>query len=112
MATLTVVNTTIDISTSITYDSAAAGGDQFVNDGNIVLLVRNGSGSSVTVTITPGQAPYAGGAYSPLAVAVPAGDNYLIGPFRVDVYNDNSNYVQITYSATTSVTLKAIRVRF
>lgn len=92
------------------YAAAAAGGDSFLNDGKVVLHVKNTNGSARTVTVasqrpaTPGLAP------ANNAVSVPAttGDRF-IGPFDPGIWNDANGAVQVTYSADAGVTIAAIR---
>lgn len=91
------------------YAAASAGGDYFQNSGSEVLHVKNGSGSSVTVTIIT-QATVDGMAVTDRTVAVPAGADRMIGPFPAGTYNDGDGRVQITYSATTSVTVGVIKI--
>lgn len=89
--------------------AAAVGGDQFLNTGKEVLIVANGSGVSINVTFaTP--ATVDGLAVADRTVAVAAGVTKAIGPFQRYAYNDTSNYVQITYSAVTTVTVKVVSV--
>lgn len=93
---------------------AAAASDSFDNNGDVMLLVRNASGSAVTVTIdAPGAAnPYPSGKQfdADVDVSVPAttGER-LIGPFPPARFNDSSGRVQLSWSATTSVTWAAVR---
>lgn len=72
------------------------------------LHVKNGSGVSVNVTITavktsatvPGVGVVT---ISDEVVAVPAGEERMIGPFT-EAYMDTDGTVTIDYSATTTVT--------
>lgn len=86
--------------------AAAAGGDQFLNDGRTALYVKNG-GSAVTVTITP-QGTADGLAIQNIAVSVPAGQERLIGLFPTRFFNNGSGFVLVTYSAVTSVTVATV----
>ena len=36
----------------VSYSAASSGGDTVANDGRIILLVKNGGASSVTVTVS------------------------------------------------------------
>jgi hypothetical protein len=89
------------------YDSAAAGGDEVPNDEITFLHIKNGSGSSIDVTIqTPGTVD--GLAITDRTVAVPASAERMIGPFPAAYY---SSTLTISYSDTTSLTIAAIRMR-
>ncbi len=89
--------------------AAAAGGDDFANDGNTFLKIINGSGGSINVTAASNYtSPPTGTAQSDNVVAVGAGVTALIGPFPQSGFNDDDGKVNITYSATTTVTVAAI----
>lgn len=89
--------------TTITYGAAAGGGDTIGYQPNGVLRVKNGGGSSVTVTIvTPGNTQY-GQADPDVPVAVAAGTEKAIGPFPAALAVDG--VISVTYSGTTSVTV-------
>lgn len=90
--------------TGVTFASANSGGDSFPNTGNEVLHVKNGGGSSVTVTINS-QAQCSFGFDHDETVSVPAGGEREIGPFPKSRFNDTSDRVNVTYSAVTSVTV-------
>lgn len=95
------------------YDNAAAGGDEFAYDEHAFIHVKNGDASEHTVTI-PSQ--YTASEVKPglqtqdLAVAVPAGEERMIGPFYEPAYKDSNGMVQITYDAVTSVTVGVFRL--
>jgi hypothetical protein len=109
MAVLTV--STLSRAGLVTSGGAAAGagGDTFTNDGQTVLLVVNGSGSSINITLAiaqlvDGQTP------ASRVVAVAAGASTLIGPFPRAVYNAADGTMPIAYSAVTTVTVKVFSV--
>lgn len=92
-----------------TYAAAAVGGDAFVADARTLLHVKNGSASSITVTITP-VASFDGIALSSVTVTVPASDERMAGPFAPEVFKDPSTgLVSVAYSAVATVTVAAIR---
>ena len=95
-----------------TYASAAAGGDSFANDGNVVLHVKNTNAAARTVTVTSQVQATPGRVAANNAVVVPltVGDKF-IGPFDPTIWNDANGLTQITYSAETGVTIAAVRVR-
>ena len=87
-----------------TPDSAAGGGDAFLNTGREFIEIANGSGSSINVTIAT-QSTVDGLAVADRVVAVGAGETKKIGPFPKGAYNDSDGKVQVTYSAAGSVTI-------
>lgn len=93
------------------YAAASAGGDKVAANPRGFLLVRNGGGSSITVTVAvPGNTKY-GQAAPDVAVTVPNATDRLIGPFPDDLADRaTDNLVAITYSGVTSVTVAAIEI--
>lgn len=93
--------------TALGFVAASAGGDTIVAGSNIFLLVRNGSGAAVTVTLaTPGN-EFNGQPIPDTTVTVaPAAD--VVVP--ITKAYDNGGHAAITYSAVTSVTVAAIAV--
>lgn len=89
--------------------NAVAASDTFINDGNTFLIVDNGSGGSITVTITTTKT-VEGLALADQVVTIANGAEKAIGPFPKDVYNDSSGLVTVGYSGTTSVTAKCLRL--
>jgi len=92
-----------------TYNAASPGGDKVKAGGNVLLHVKNGGGSPITVTLTtPGDV--GGLAIADPVTTVPAGEDRFIGALEVDKFADptDSNLVAIAWSDTTSVTFAAI----
>lgn len=90
-------------------DNAVASSDEFANDGHTILIVTNGSGGSLTVTITtPGTVD--GLAVADRTVSIANGAKKAIGPFTKSLYNDSDGNVTVGYSATTSVTAMCLSV--
>src|SRR5436853_540222 len=105
MATLTVQRPAL---TGITpsYAAAAGGGDVFANDGYTVAHIKNASVGSITVTAA------APGAFNAaVAVAIPAGEERIIGPFTdKQRFNNGSGQVALTYTGVTTLTVGIFRV--
>lgn len=100
--------------TTMTANNASAGGDSVANQRlNTTLWVINGSGGSINVTVAAqvttrgGDATYPAQTVSNVVVAVGAGAQKLIGPFPA-AYNDGNGNLQVTWSATSSVSFHAI----
>jgi len=84
------------------------------SDQRLFLHVKNGGGVSTNVTINAQQAyvttPEVGRlALTDMVVAIPAGEERMIGPFP-PAYVDANGDVVIDYSATASVTAKAFKL--
>ena len=91
---------------SVAAVAAAGGGDTFTNTGRTRLLIFNGSGGSITVTvITSGTEPKTGLAIADASVVIPSGEDHIVKPMPVSVYGTT---VSITYSGVTSLTISVI----
>lgn len=115
MAALSVQSVAIS-GLTVSYVTPAGGGDTFTNvpANKVFLIVTNGSGSSINVTITAVNTTIptiSGGnlTLSDRVVAVGAGATKLIGAFP-DGFNSSTGTVTVTCSATSSVTIAAIQV--
>lgn len=102
---------------ALTYTAAGVSGDSFTNTGKEVIHVKNGGGSSITVTVkSRDTAPDVSG-YGPVSkpdrqVTISAGGDRMIGPFPQKAFNEASTgRVSLTYSSTTSVSAAVIAVR-
>lgn len=94
------------------YGAVTANGDSFFNDGKTILVVKNGSGSSVTVTIKALRTQFLDSQLGEVAFAdqtytVAASGERWIGPFKDAIYS-NGGAVIVAYSSATSVTAAAI----
>jgi expansin (peptidoglycan-binding protein) len=96
-----------------TYNTAAAGGDVFVNDGKTYVHLKNGSGASIDVTFDAvASIDTAQAGTIPVAdtvVAVPAGGERIVGFLPPARFNNASGQVAMTYSGVTSLTVAVIR---
>lgn len=117
MALLTVYDMVeAGVSGTANFASAGASGDLVPNGGgDVFLLVKNGSGSPITVTVpaqkTSMQREGFGTVTVPdITVDVPATTGaMLIGPFGRARFNNGNGQVTVQYSAVTTVTVKAFR---
>lgn len=94
-----------------TLVAASGGGDTVLPDDDGFLFVKNGSGAGMTVTITtPGVGP--GGVAVPdvTSVSIGAGLVGLVGPLNAALQDPTTGFVSIAYSATTTITVGAVRV--
>jgi len=109
VATLTLKTIILGGVDVTTFESAAAGGDEFVNDGSTFLAVNNASGGSINVTINS-QVNCDQGFDHNQVVAVAAGKLILMGPYPMERWNDPDDKVQVSYSAVTSLTVIAAKL--
>lgn len=109
MAALTTQQMAYPVTTILPV-AAAGGGDTLKPGDTTRLVVRNGSGASINVTIPryPLTDPE-GVAETSLVVAVPAGAERWIGPLGGTRFANPANgNVEVAYSAVTTVTVAAI----
>lgn len=98
------------VGSDVVFTAASGGGDTIEAKDNGVLLVKNGSGSPITVTVvTPGNDKY-GQARPDLTHSVPAGATSAFGPFGGDLEDSSTHVISVTYSAVTTVTVAALHV--
>lgn len=89
--------------------AANVDGNFFDNTGREFINIANGDASPHTVTIDS-QVNCDQTFDHDDAIAVPASESRLIGPFPKGRYNDANDQVQLTYDAVTSVTIQIIRL--
>lgn len=111
MATLTLLTPVQTAGTLIGEEIAAvARTDQFINDGNTLLFVRNGSGAD-TPNIVMALGGRAGGlTINAFNFTIAPGVTKIVGPFEPRYYNDSNGYAQIAYSSVADLFVRAIRV--
>lgn len=87
--------------------AAAANTDTIKADGRTTLWVKNGAGAPINVTVVTPKTDN-GLAVADLVVAVPAGEQRLIGPFGRDLFADPNGQAGIDYSSVTTITVAAL----
>lgn len=91
------------------YTAVTVAGVEFPNDGKTIITVKNAAaGASVVTVATP--ATFGGLAVADLTVSIPAGEEHLIGPFPVSLFNDANGNVGVTASVVTTTTMAVLRV--
>lgn len=97
--------------TTVTFAAATAGaGDTFVWDDDLMVEVKNASGSPITATLAIPGATF--GQNNPdIAVNVPATNGHVrIGPIPREAIDPTTGVCNVTYSAATSVTVGLSRL--
>lgn len=103
MATLTVQQVDID-GLGPTFAAASAGGDTVRPGPTRFLVVKNGGGGSINVTLEIEGNLESGAAYPDQVIAVPAGaERWMLLTHLYDDATDHS--ADITYSGVTTVTV-------
>jgi hypothetical protein len=82
---------------------------EFLNNGNQVLRVKNGSAGSLNVTLR--SAPDKFGRSLTKVVVVAATEDKAIGPFLPDLYNQSDNTVQVDFSASATITVGVLSLQ-
>ena len=107
MATLTTQNIS-DTGLQPTYAAASGGGDAMVADSTSFLHIKNGAGSSMTVTlVTPGTVDNL--AVADRTITIAAGTDQMIAVPDIYYKDPTTGLASITYSSVTTVTVAAIR---
>lgn len=97
------------VGATITMAAADVAGDTVAPRADGMVLVRNGSGAEITVTVVVPGTQY-DKARPDITKAVAAGAYAAFGPFPNDLADPTDHLVDITYSAVTTVTVAAISV--
>jgi len=115
MAELTV--TTIDeAGSTLSLSNASEGGDEWDNNGNQFILVKNTGGESLTVSITTQVTSFESTRYgdatkSNTTLAIASGADAMIGPFPVGAYNDTDGHCNITYNQVSGVKVGVFEIQ-
>lgn len=86
--------------------AAAGGGDTVVNNGRTVLIIANGSGAPITVTVDSPAACSQGFAHDQ-DIVVPATDSVVAGPFPQNRFGGD---LALTYSGVTTLTVAPVDI--
>lgn len=86
--------------------AANAGGDTVVNNGETVLIIANGSGAPITVTVDSPEVCSQGGTHDQ-DIVVPATDSVVAGPFPQKRF---SGTLTLTYSGVTTLTVAPVDI--
>lgn len=90
-------------------EPATSGGDDCATGAGVLLVVNNGSGGSITVTLATPETVDGDLTVQDRAVAVAAGAEAVI-PVTDRYRNPSTGRCAITYSGVTSLTVAVIRV--
>lgn len=93
---------------ALALTAASGGGDAFEPGEHTFLVVKNGAGSPINVTIDTTATAF-GQPIGNIVVAVAAGATELIGPFPAgEVEQASTGLCDVTYSSVTTVTVGAV----
>ena len=107
MATLTVATIVRNPAPGVEQVLGAADAgltEEFVNTGKEFIIIANGSGGAIVLTVIT-QVTVDGFAVDDYTASIPAGETRMIGPFPPGTYNDANSKVQMTLASDTSMTL-------
>ena len=103
--------------TQLSWTAGDATNDHvFINDGNTIIIVKNGGGGAVQVTVVEQPEPLLGrSSATGTQLSVDAGEEAVIGPLAAAGYNiksgDDVGKVYIDLDVDASVELVACRLR-
>lgn len=101
MAVLSVNNSGRNSPFKPTATPTATTGDTFLNTGNEMVVIYNGTGGSMTVTMDV-QYSKDGQTLPDSTASLGIGELGIFGPFPTNIYNDTGGFVKVTCSAVTS----------
>lgn len=108
MATLAVTEVSRS-GVDIVGAAASSGGDEWPNTGREFVLVKNGGGSPITLTLDIKVLVDDDLAVTDPTVSISAGATEMVGPFPPGIYNDAATgRAKVTYSGVSSVTIKVV----
>lgn len=84
-----------------TAANTGTAGDEFLNDGRVVLYAKNTSGGAVVVTIDAQS--IRGISFVDPTVSLDNGAEKVIGPFNPQYFNNSSGYLAFTVDGALSV---------
>jgi len=91
------------------YSAANALGHSVANNGETFLHVKNGAAEAITVTLVSVPDPW--GRTGDIVVTVGATSEKMIGPISPLLFNQADGTVHVDFSAVTTVTLTAVKLR-
>ena len=94
-----------------TYNAATdtPDGDGFLNDGDIIVHVKNGSGGDIVLTV-PTPAKAGGMEIADQVITITAGEERFVGPFPTAYFNQTDGQVYLDWASVTSLTFALVRV--
>lgn len=95
--------------------AANGGGDSFFMTGKEIVIFNNGSGGTITITLSTVVAAVPDNfgvtnAVHDITLAVPAGKIGIWGPAALNRFKDVNGNAQLTYSGVTTLTVGVFRV--
>jgi hypothetical protein len=91
----------------LSFTAASAEGDDFINSGREVLIIKNADSSPHTVTIVA-QGNCNQGFRHDLTYTVAVSAEEECGPFNASFYSDPSGYTHLSYDAINGITVAVV----
>lgn len=93
------------------YTAASSAGDEFLNDGHTLVVVKTSAAATNAAAVSSKVAPVPKGlVLANVAIEVSALGERMSGFFDQGAYNDSSGCVQISYTTHTGLSIAAISV--
>jgi hypothetical protein len=109
-SSLIVPQTLVNSGLLATYESANILGNFYANTGQEIMIIKNGSASPTTVTVDSVALDNFGNASHDVVYTLLAGAEMVIGKLSKRRFNDTNGYVQVSYSAVTTITVAVVKV--
>jgi hypothetical protein len=107
-----ITNLAFQSGASITYTAADATNDMmYKNDGDTVLVIKNGGGSSVSVTVK--SVADEAGRLGDINLSVAAGSEAVVSMLRPSWWNQKTDLgnVYVDFDVDTDVSVAAVKIR-
>lgn len=90
--------------------AAAAASQEFPNDGRTFVHIKNASGGSITCTFTTAGTINSHAIADTVVTVDATTGEQMVGPFIQSVYDASDGNIDITWSATASVTIGVFKL--
>ena len=110
MALLTTLTSSTTSAQSLAPVTPESGGDAFVNDGRILLYIKNTNASTRTVTIVSAGVILGALSIGDVVFTVAQNEEKIVGPFPPRYFNNDSGLVSIGYSGVTDLKVRTVRM--
>lgn len=98
----------LELNTTSGAMSASDTGFKFLNNGNTMLVIKNGSASSITATPQTSY-KHRGVPLVPSAITIAAGKTFVLPALDPAIFNDSSGYAQVSISVpATTIEAQAV----
>jgi hypothetical protein len=107
--TISVTRQGLDISAAALAVTTGFTGVSFVNNGNVALVISNGSGSPLAVSEVIGQ-QVQGSQPPALPVSIPAGKTWMLGSFDMSDFVEADGNTYLDFAGGPTITVGLVQI--